>query len=104
MADTSEEKLRAKAWREQSLTNATLTLLAVLLQVLLDTGLKKSQFGLELLWVGEQQVLVACEVGVVAQQAQTKQAQTEGETFIHVHLLVCLGTYMAALWPLYKRM
>lgn len=47
--------------------------------------------------MGEQQVLVACEVGVVAQQAQTKQAQTEGETFIHVHLLVCWGTYMAAL-------
>lgn len=47
--------------------------------------------------MGEQQVLVACEGGVVAQQAQTKQAQTEGETFIHVHLDVCWDTYMAAL-------
>lgn len=54
--------------------------------------------------MGEQQVLVAREVGVVAQQAQTKEAQTEGKTFIHVHLDVCGGTYIAALWPLYKRM
>lgn len=47
--------------------------------------------------MGEQQVLVAREVGVVAQQAQTKQAQTKDETFIRVYLDVRWNTYMAAL-------
>lgn len=40
------------------LTNASVLLLAVLLEVMLNTGLEKSHFGLKLLRLREQQVLV----------------------------------------------
>lgn len=40
------------------LTDSSVPLLSVLLQVVLDAGLEESQFGSELLRLGEQQVLV----------------------------------------------
>lgn len=44
---------------------------------MLDAGLKEGQFGSELLRLGEQQVLIPCQVGVVTEQTQPTQAQTE---------------------------
>lgn len=44
--------------------------------------------------MGEQQVLVACEVCVVAQQAQSKHKQRVRTS--HKYMEMCWGTYMAA--------
>lgn len=54
-------------------------LLGVQLEVLLDAGLEKSQFGLKLLRLGEQPVLEACQVGVVMQQTESEHRQIQGE-------------------------
>lgn len=45
---------------QHPLTDAVVFLLGVVLKVVLDAGLKKSQFGFEPLRLGEQQVLVPC--------------------------------------------
>ena len=51
-------------------------LVAVLLQVVLDAALEEVQLGLQLLGEAEHAVLVAGQVGVVAQQTQPG---TQGE-------------------------
>lgn len=56
---------------------------------MLDAGLKKSQFGSELLRLGEQQILVPRQVGVVAQQTQAANTQAQGKDFS-----MCGYTYM----------
>lgn len=62
-------------------------LLAVLLEVMLNTGLEKSHFGQQLLRLGEQQVLVLCQVGVVAQKTQPIPKQTQGKDVSTVQAL-----------------
>lgn len=61
-------------------------LIAVLLQVVLDTALEEVQLGLQLLGEGKHAVLAPGQVGVVAQEAQP------GHT--HNRITVCSKTEM----------
>ena len=75
-----------------------MSLLGVLLKVVLDAGLKKSQLGSELLRLGEQQVLVPGQVGVVAQQAQPTHTRTQGKdvcvwAYVCVCVCMCVGLH-----------
>ena len=62
--------LRSREETGQTLTYAVVHLVAVLLQVVLDAALEEVQLGLQLLGEAEHAVLVAGQVGVVAQQTQ----------------------------------
>lgn len=63
------ENEEANSWQE-TLTNAVMHLVAIFLQVILDTAFEEVQLGLQLLGEAKHAVLTPGQVGVVAQEAQ----------------------------------
>lgn len=63
-----------------TLTDAVMHLIAVLLQVVLDAALEEVQLGLQLLGEAKHVVLTPGEVGVVPQEAQPGQRTETGGT------------------------